>query len=135
MGNIESERLILRDWLESDAQELYAICLDPELQRSGIGSYHSVDECLKTIFLWKEHNEMKAIVSKEGNNLIGLIGLGDMNRYCQYKELEFAIAVNYRNKGYATEAIRRMLAFGFRELNLLVIAAWVRSFNEKSVRV
>ncbi len=135
MGNIESERLIIRDWQESDAQELYVVCLDPELQRSGINSYHSVEECLKTIRLWKEQNEMKAIISKDSNRLIGLIGLGDMNRYSQYKELEFAIASDYRNMGYATEALRRMLAFGFVELNLLVIAAWVRSFNEKSNRV
>lgn len=135
MKEIESERLIISDWQEIDAPELYAICLDPELKRSGIGSYRSVDECLGTIRLWKEQNEMKAIVSKEDGCLIGLIGLGDMNRYSQYKELEFAIGADYRNKGYATEALRRMLAFGFSELNLLVIAAWVRSFNVHSVRV
>jgi len=135
MKDIKTERLIIRDWQESDAPHLYTICLDPELQRSGVNSYCSIDECLKTIRLWKEQNEMKAIVSKGDNYLIGLIGLGDMNRYNQYKELEFAIAVGYRNKGYATEALKCILAFGFEELNLLVVAAWVRSFNVKSVRV
>ncbi len=135
MKDIESERLIIRDWQESDAPELYAMCLDPELQRSGVSFYRSVDECLRTIRLWKEQNEMKAIVRKEDHCLVGLIGLGDMNRYSQYKELEFAIAVDYRNKGYATEALRHMLAFGFNELNLLVIAAWVRSHNVHSLRV
>ena len=135
MENIQSERLILGSWQESDAPELYAICLDPELQRSGIGSYHSPEECAKTIRLWGKQNEMKVLIRKEDHRLIGLIGLGDMNRYSQYKELEFAIAAGYRSMGYATEALRRMLYFGFGELNLLVIAAWVRSFNEKSVRV
>jgi RimJ/RimL family protein N-acetyltransferase len=135
MKDIESERLIIRAWQESDAPRLYAMCLDPELKRSGISFYRSVDECLRTIRLWKEQNEMRAIVSKEDDSLVGLIGLGDMNRYSQYKELEFAIAAGYRNKGYATEALRCMLAFGFDELDLMVIAAWVRSFNVHSVRV
>lgn len=135
MKNIESERLIIRDWQESDTNELYAMCLDPELQRSGIGFYNSINERLKTIRLWRGQNEMKAIVSKADSALTGLIGLCDMNRYSRYKELEFAIAASHRNKGYATEALRCMLAFGFGELNLSVIAAWVRSFNDRSVRV
>jgi [ribosomal protein S5]-alanine N-acetyltransferase len=135
MKNIESERLIIRDWQESDAPELYTICLDPALQRSGVGFYRSIDECLNTIHLWREQNEMKAIIRKEDDCLIGLIGLGDMNRYSQYKELEFAITAGCRDKGYATEALMRMLAFGFDELSLLVVAAWVRSFNVNSVRV
>ena len=38
-------------------------------------------------------------------------------------ELEYAIAKKYRNKGYATQALKRMVDYGFSEMNLLVIAA------------
>ena len=58
-----------------------------------------------------------------------------MNRYPQYKELEYAIANKYRNRGYATEALESMLDFAFEKLNVLVVAAWVRSFNVSCVRV
>ena len=50
-------------------------------------------------------------------------------------ELEYAIAADYRNRGYATEALRRMVDYGFSEFDLEVIAAWVRSHNTGSVRV
>lgn len=135
MKAIETERLIIRNWQENDAPELYAICLDPELRRSGIGSYKDIDESLQTIRVWMEHDEMWAIVHKADNRLIGFIGLGDMNRYSRYKELEYAVAAEYRNKGYATEVLKRMLDFAFGELGLSVVAAWVRSFNVKCVRV
>lgn len=58
-----------------------------------------------------------------------------MNRYKQYKELEYAISADYRNKGYATEAVKSMISFAFKELDVSVISAWVRSANLKSTRV
>ena len=58
-----------------------------------------------------------------------------MNRYDGYMELEYAIAEKHRNKGYATQALKRMIDYGFEEMNLLVIAAWVRSHNQNSARV
>ena len=58
-----------------------------------------------------------------------------MNRYNGYKELEYKISSNYQNQGYATEALKRMLAYAFDELELSVVAAWVRSHNKRSVRV
>lgn len=67
--------------------------------------------------------------------LIGFILFGDMNRYAQYKELEYAIAANHRNNGYATEALMAMLEYMFSERDTEVVAAWVRSFNKECVRV
>ena len=58
-----------------------------------------------------------------------------MNRYEGYAELEYAIAADYRNRGLATEAVKRMVDYGFSELGLEVIAAWVRSHNAESIRV
>lgn len=76
-----------------------------------------------------------ASVRKEDNCLIGLIGLNDMGRYEQYKELEYAIAADYRRRGYGAEAVRGMLDFGFRQLDLSVIAAWVHAANNKSAHL
>lgn len=78
---------------------------------------------------------MRAIIHKDEQCLIGFVLLGDMNRYAQYKELEYAIAVNRRNNGYATEALTAMLEYMFSERDTLVVAAWVRSFNKECVRV
>lgn len=76
----------------------------------------------------------KVIIEKETNSFVGFIILSDMNRYDGYMELEYAIEEKYRNKGYATQAIKKMIDYGFREMNLCAIAAWVRSHNVASVR-
>ena len=130
MQNIlESDRLLIREWQLDDAPALYAICLDPELRRNGIGFYDNIPESREQIRLWKEHNEMKAIIRKADNRVIGLTGLCDMNRHSRHKELELAIAAEYRKQGYATEALRLILAHAFEELNLLVVAGWIRAHN------
>lgn len=72
MKVMETERTYIRDWRENDASDLYTICLDPELRRSGVRSYNSIEEGLKTIGQWQEQKEMWAIVRKADNRLIGL---------------------------------------------------------------
>ncbi len=132
---ISTDRLILRCWEESDAEALFNICLDKELRASGINYYNNIKESKKIIKAWKRDGEKRAIIRKSDNKLIGLIALGDMNRYPQYKELEYAIAADCRKNGFATEAVTAMLDFIFTNTDTEVIAAWVRSNNTVSTRV
>ena len=132
---IETEHLILRNWQEADSTALYQMCRDETLRRSGVAFFDSIQGAEKAIRFWKKDNRFKAIIQRESGHLIGSISLGDMNRYKGYVELEYAIAADYRNRGYATEAVKWMVDYGFSELDLAVIAAWVRSHNAESVRV
>ena len=67
MERIETERLLIREWQKSDAPGLFAICQDPQLRRSGIGFYTSVEECgegnegclQKRGFFTDRHNRIK----------------------------------------------------------------------------
>lgn len=63
------------------------------------------------------------IADRRNDSFIGFISLGDMNRYDGYMEMEYVIAAEHRNKGYATQAVKQMLDYGFKEMNLSVIAA------------
>jgi len=132
---IETEHLILRNWQESDAPALYQMCRDEALLRSGVAFFESIQDAEEAIRFWEKDARFKAIILRENGKLIGFISLGDMNRYEGYVELEYAIAADYRKRGYATEAVKRMVDYGFSELDLAVIAAWVRSHNDESVRV
>ena len=132
---IETKHLILRNWQESDATALYQICRDGTLRKSGVASFESIQDAEAAIRFWATGEQFKAIIHRESSELIGFICLGDMNRYEGYVELEYAIAADFRNKGYATEAVKSMVDYGFSELGLTVIAAWVRSHNAESVRV
>lgn len=132
---IETKRLLLRCWQDEDAEELYKICLEPRLRLSGVSHTAILKKVESIIGSWKKNPEMRAVIHKDQLCLIGFILFGDMNRYAQYKELEYAIAANYRNNGYATEALMAMLEYMFSERDTEVAAAWVRSFNKECVRV
>lgn len=127
--------LILRNWQERDAKALYEMCLDEILRKSGIDFYDSVTESQNAIREWKNNRGFKVIADKENDFFLGFISLGDMNRYDGYMEMEYAIAAEYRNNGYATQAVEQMLAYGFKEMGLSAVAAWVRSHNLASISV
>ncbi len=132
---METRDLILRNWQDSDAKALYEMCLDETLRKSGIDFYNSITDSRNTIQCWKNDKGFKVIVDKRNDNFIGFISLGGMNRYNGYMEIEYAVAARYRNNGYAMQAVKKMLDYGFKEMNLSAIAAWVRSHNKESIRV
>lgn len=132
---METKDLFLRAWQESDADAFYEMCQDAEIEKNGLAYFDSREECLDLVRVWKKERGFQAIIGKENNELIGFISLGDMNRYEGYYELEYGIGSKYRNKGYATQAIKCMLEYGFLEWDAQVIAAWVRSHNESSIHV
>ncbi len=127
--------LVLRNWQDSDAKALHEMCLDEVLRKSGICFYNSITDSQKAIHCWKNERGFKVIEDKKNEDFIGFINLGDMNRYEDYIEIEYAVAAQYRNRGYAMQAVERMLDYGFNEMNLSVVAAWVRSHNKESIRV
>ena len=125
----------LRDWKDTDAEALYQVCLDPIVQKNGIHAYGSIRECLETIQRWKHEDGCKVITDSTHHLFIGFIRVSDMNRYEGYAEMEYVIAAQHRSHGYGTQAVRKMLDYGFEKMNLKVIAAWVRSHNMPSARV
>ena len=129
MTFIQTERLIIRSWQESDAADLFQLCSVSELVLDGCRLYSDISETIKDIRWQMEKNEIFAIIQKESDKLIGYIGFTDMNRYEGYNELDYKISLEYRNLGYATEALRRMLDYAFGDMGLSVVAAWTRSHN------
>ena len=132
---METKDLLLRNWQDTDAEPLYKMCLDPALRASGIHFYDSVADSQNTIRHWKNNKGFQVIIDKRDLDFVGFINLSDMNRYDGYMELEYAIAKKYRNKGYATQALKRMVDYGFAEMNLQVIDGRGCSPNQNSARV
>ena len=76
-----------------------------------------------------------AITLKESGELIGMIGLNEINDIHARAEVGYWMAVPYWGKGYTTEAVKLMLAFCFTELALERVFAYVQPENEASWRV
>lgn len=135
MKTIETERLILREWQESDADDYFELCKNPDIENAGCKICKNINESLEHIRLSIKCQESRAIVLKENGKVIGSIFLSEVNRHARYKEIEYAISEAYQNKGYATEAVKHVLKYAFTKLNLLVVAASLNQFNIKSKRV
>jgi len=132
---LETERLILREWQDSDAAEYYELYKNSDVENAGAKICESLNESLETIRLLIRSQESWAIVLKGNDKVVGSIFLSDINRHDRYKEIEYVISMDYQNKGYATEAVKCVLKYAFTELDLLVVAVCHYSSNLKSKRV
>jgi RimJ/RimL family protein N-acetyltransferase len=118
MKTIESNRLMVREWSESDAADLFEArqksnCFMKFLR------FGTVNDSLDCIKIWKEYQEMYPVILKETCKFIGVVGLVDVNRYKGYRELEVHVCDEYNNVDYVTEAHKLILDYGFDELGLL----------------
>lgn len=76
-----------------------------------------------------------AIVNKANDNLIGNIGLMNIDNVNRVAELGVFIGdKNFHGKGYGSDAIKLLLNYGFNYLNLNNITLRVLSFNERAIK-
>jgi len=139
MGVMETERLILRPIVESDAEAIFEYCKNENVGPNAGWKPHAdmeeTREVMKTVFLYKEN--VFGIELKEAKKIIGSIGLvPDPKRQNEStRMLGYAIGEDYWGKGYTTEAAQALITFGFEQLELDLISAYCYPFNERSKRV
>ena len=81
----------------------------------------------------QNENKNFNIINLNSNKLIGTIGLEKFNWTSRNAVLGIFIGdKNYRNNGYGTEAIKLLLEFGFKYLNLHSIRLSLLSVNERA---
>lgn len=137
---LETDRLILRPFTPADIGDLHSLLSDPDVMRY-YPSVHSRDESeqwLQGIF--RDYADagfgMLAITLRESGQFIGQAGI--MRRSADgvtHHYLAYLLRKEFWGAGYATEAARRLLEFGFVEVGLETIEALVRPENKPSVRV
>lgn len=82
----------------------------------------------------KDYAQTFFIVKKEDNKLIGTIGLHEINPINRTATLGIFIGEkDGRNKGYGTEAIKLILEYSFKYLNLNNIKLDVLEFNPRAI--
>ena len=112
---METERILLRPWCESDAETLFKYASDPDVgPRAGWPPHKSVEESLEVIQKLFMNDHMWAVVLKETGGIVGCVGylpasqsnlqIGDTE--C---EVGYWIAKPYWNKGICTEALQLVL--------------------------
>ncbi len=104
---LETNRLIIRKYIESDFQDLYEYLSDEEVVKYEPYKPLSKEETKENLKWRINSDEMLAIVLKENKKMIGNVYLG--KRDYNQLELGYVLNKNYWHQGYAKEAIESLL--------------------------
>ena len=135
---LETERLILRPWEETDAEECYKYAKDPRVGPIAGWPVHTSEEdsrqVIRNVLMVPE---TYAIVLKETGLPIGSIGLhhSDLAEKEDEAELGYWLGVDYWGQGIVPEEARELLRHAFSDLSLVRIWCGYFNGNEKSKRV
>ena len=137
---IRTERLLLRRWRESDREAFAAMNADPAVVEHLMGpmSRERSDDFVDRIERhWDEHGWGLWAVEVPGvAPFIGYVGLWPADYVVEgMVEVGWRLASEQWGHGYATEAAREALRFGFDEVGLKEIVSFTVSQNERSWRV
>ena len=137
---IKTDRLWLRAFKPDDLDDLYLVFGDAEVMTYITGGKPRTKEAtqaglLRTIEGWQNRGfGLWAVVEKDKERVIGYCGLIFLDDTPEI-ELAYGLAKSSWGKGFATEAARVSLRFGFEELKLERIVAVVNPQNIPSQRV
>lgn len=138
---LKSERLVLQPFKISDASRVQELAGDIEVARTTSGIPHPYP--LETAETWISNHSNNietgnayplAIILKDNGMLIGTMTLR-VDKQHNKGELAYWIGRNYWGNGFATEAARAIMDFGFIEINLNRIWAMAMVSNPASSRV
>ena len=141
MKNLETYRLLLRKFRESDSKDLFEYAKSELVgPNAGWKPHENEDESKNIIHMFIENNETYAIILKSENKLIGTIGVhekfpDESKVNLKQRELGYALNPKYWGKGIMPEAINCIIEYGFNELNLDLIWCGHTESNYNSKRV
>lgn len=131
---MQTERIILRPWLESDAAALFKYASDPDVgPRAGWPPHKSVEESREVIKNFFSNEDTWAIELKETLEIIGCVGylpasVSNLRIKDDEAEVGYWIAKPYWGKGICTEALRLVIDCCFNVKNFTTI--WGDYFPE-----
>ena len=138
---LKTERLLLRRWEDSDAENLYEYAKDPDVGPiAGWPPHQSVDESRNVIRNVFQGKEAYAICLKTDEKAIGAIelklnGHTDMTDRDDECELGYWLGKPFWGQGIMPEAVKEILRHAFEEIGMTKVWAGYYEGNSKSKRV
>ena len=142
---LETERLRLRGHRIDDLDACAAMWADPEVVRHTTGKPQPREEVWWRILRYIGHWELMgygfwALEEKSGSRFVGEVGLADFKRELNPSlgdtpESGWILASGFHGKGYATEAMRAVMAWGDEHFGAERTACLIHPDNNASLRV
>lgn len=139
---IETERLILRKFKISDDEAMLKYWIaDKKIQSLYSEPVYTtkaeVDELLEKYINSYQKNDYYrwAIIEKNSGECIGQIAYFLVDSKNNFAEIEYCIGSDFQCKGYATEATKAVIQYGFDKINLHKVQICTKTINKPSKRV
>ncbi len=141
MPVLNAERIILRKILPSDYKDMYEYSSREDVTRYLLWNCHPNAEYTKQYLEYiQDRYKMGdfydwAISLKDKGKMIGTCGFTKFDYSNNSAEIGYVLNPEYWGKGYALEAVREVICYGFNELKLNRIEARYIAENNASRRV
>ena len=141
---IETERLILRSFKQSDLQDFYEYASVPGVgEMAGWRHHESIEKTQEILDMFIKEDKTFAIVFKKNKKVIGSLGVekyGLENKLTEFeryygREIGYVLSKDYWGKGIMPEAVRAIIDYLFNDLNLDFLLCGYYDFNNQSKRV
>ena len=141
---LETERLLLRPFLESDLDDFYEYTSVPGVGEMAGWEHHASKEKSKEILdMFINEDKTFVICLKESGKVIGSLGiekygleekLSEFDGY-RGRELGFVLSREYWGRGLMVEAVKSVIDYLFNELDFDFLLCGYYNFNIQSKKV
>ncbi len=138
---IETDRLVLRKIKMCDVDDMYEYSKRSDVTKYLLWSPHP-DKFYTAAYIRSLQGRYRrgdfydwAVVLKESGKMIGTCGLTSVDADNNYCEIGYVISPDYHNRGYATEAVSRVLEICFDRFGFHRVEAMHIEGNEASASV
>ena len=138
---IETQRLILRPWVQADLEDLYEYASVPGVgEMAGWVHHQSREESQRILSSFIRHKKTFALELKETGKVIGSLGIEELDpdpaegeRYG--REIGYVLGQDYWGRGLMTEAVRAVIDYCFTVLGYDYLTCGHFTRNDRSRRV
>ncbi len=140
---METDRLILREIVDSDVDAMFELDSDPEVHKYlGNKPVKTIEESKKAIYFIRQQYIDRgigrwAVINKETQEFMGWSGLKlnteePMNGYTSYYDVGYRLIKRYWGKGYATESGKAAIHYAFNTMKLKTVYGITEIDNQAS---
>jgi len=139
LKDLQTQRLTLHVINTDDVDIIYDLRSNAEVQkhihRDPFTNLEQADEQLKKVLGLQVKQEAVTwiIKLKSESKKVGSICFWNFSEDRTTAELGYDLLPNFHNKGFMSEAIKRVLDFGFQTLQLKTVEAYTSKYNKNSI--
>lgn len=136
---LKTERLLLREFDISDAENFYELNLNPNvIKYTGNSAFKCIDEARDFLKNYSDYQRNGygrwAVIDKSTNQFLGWCGLKHDEKLRE-TDIGFRFFEHFWDQGFATESAKACIDYGFKELNLKIIVGRAMKENTTSIKV